>query len=260
MRSDGKFFSSDFAAGTMIQQIFATESALSRSEVFWFSFRYPKDFFFPPDLSCPVCTPIIRGISLQIHFFVVFFCLFISNGIRRIFFSSDLSCPVCTPIIRGISLQIHFFVVFFLLIYFKWDPKDFFFFRSFGVQICTAPIRRIFSPADPTVFWHLRSDGFWSHPRSERFFTTQFPMDFWLSKSSRLWNPEDLNKIQVGCNAKQWYDPLQQSHEVSKWNSIVCSSKAILWHHGPKFGWMMVLTVSRQDSGHGQPGMKGCKK
>ena len=194
-------------------------------------FKWDPKEFFSSDLSCPVCTPIISGISLQIHFFVVFFCLFISNGIRRIFFSSDLS------------------------VFRSAQP------RSDG--FLPPPIRRIFSPADPTVFCHLRSDGFWSHPRSERFFTTQFPMDFWLSKSSRLWNPEDLNKIQVGCNAKQWYDPLhifQQSHEVSKWNSLVCSSKAILWHHGPRFGWMMVLTVSRQDSGHGKPGMKGCKK
>lgn len=165
-----------------------------------------------------------------------------------------------------ISLQIQFF---FLLIYFKWDPKEFFFFLQ--IFRCSD----LHNP-DPTVLEHPRSDGFlalqirrffaisdptvFGHPRSDGFFTTQFPMDFWLSKSSRLWNPEDLNKIQVGCNAKQWYDPLQQSHEVSKWNSIVCSSKAILWHHGPRFGWMMVLTVSRQDSGHGQPGMKGCKK
>ena len=223
----------------MIQQIFATQSALSRSEVFWFSFRYPKEkIFFSPDLSCTVCAPMIRGILSSDPFFLFFFCLFISNGIRR----------------------------------------KIFFFRSFGVQICTTSIRRFFNTLDPTVFYHPRSDGFlalqirrffaisvptvFGHPRSDGFFTTQFPMDFWLSKSSRLWNPEDLNKIQIGCNAKQWYDPLHifQSHEVSKWNSIVCSSKAILWHHGPRFGWMMVLTVSRQDSGHGKPGMKGCKK
>ena len=216
----------------MIQQIFATQSALSRSEVFWFSFRYPKEkFFFSRSVLHSLCPhdPWDSLIfSLQIQFFL--------------FFSAYL---------------------------FQMGSEGKKIFRSFGVQICTTPIRRFFNTLD-------RSDGFlalqirrffaisdptvFGHPRSDGFFTTQFPMDFWLSKSSRLWNPEDLNKIQVGCNAKQWYDPLQQSHEVSKWNSIVCSSKAILWHHGPRFGWMMVLTVSRQDSGHGQPGMKGCKK
>ena len=139
-----EFFSSDVAAGTMIQQIFATQSALSRSEVFWFSFRYPKEIFFSPDLSCTVCAPMIRGIL-----------------------SSSFSDP--------------FFCFFFLLIYFKWDPKGKKFFRSFGVQIWTdfyhprsdgflaLQIRRFFAISDPTVFGHPRSDG---------FFTTQFPMDF----------------------------------------------------------------------------------
>ena len=102
--------SSDFAAGTMIQQIFATQSALSRSEVFWFSFRYPKDFF-----------------------------------------SSDLSCAVCTPMIRGISLQIHFFV-FFSAYLFQMGSEEKKIFRSFGVQICTTPIRRFFNTLDPTDF------------------------------------------------------------------------------------------------------------
>ena len=143
-----KNFSSDFAAGTMIQQIFATQSALSRSEVFWFSFRYPKEiFFFSRSLLHSLCAHDPWDFSSD-PFFFFFFCLFISNGIRR--------------------------------------KKKFF--RSFGVQICTTPIRRFFATSDPTVFGHPRSDG---------FFTTQFPMDFWFSKSSRLWNPEDLNKIQV---------------------------------------------------------------
>ena len=130
----------------MIQQIFATESALSRSEVFWFSFRYPKE---KKNFSRSLLP------SLYAH--------------NPWDFSSD-----------------PFFCCFFLLIYFKWDPKkkkssDLSVFRSAQPRsdgFLPPPIRRIFSPADPTVFWHLRSDGFWSHPRSERFFTTQFPMDF----------------------------------------------------------------------------------
>ena len=229
MRSDGFFF----------LQILQREQWSNRSLPNNLRYQDPKFFGFHSDIRrkffflqiCPAqfVPPWSVGFLSSDPFF---FCLFISNGIRR--------------------------------------KKKLF--RSFGVQICTTPIRRFlntlyrsdgflalqirrfFAISDPTVFGHPRSDG---------FFTTQFPMDFWLSKSSRLWNPEDLNKIQVGCNAKQWYDPLhifQQSHEFSKWNSIVCSSKAILWHHGPRFGWMMVLTVSRQDSGHGKPGMKGCKK
>ena len=88
--------------------------------------------------------------------------------------------------IRGISLQIHFFVFFSAYLFQmgseeKKNSSDLSVFRSAQPRsdgFLPPPIRRIFSPADPTVFWHLRSDGFWSHPRSERFFTTQFPMDF----------------------------------------------------------------------------------
>ena len=130
MRSDGKNKSSDFAAGTMIQQIFATESALSRSEVFWFSFRYPKEIFFFSRSLLP---------SLYAHnpwdfssdpFFVVFFCLFISNGIRRknflqIFRCSDLHNP---------------------------DPTVFCHLRSDG--FLALQIRRFFGISDPTVFGH----------------------------------------------------------------------------------------------------------
>ena len=55
-----------------------------------------------PDLSCTVCAPMIRGIlsySLFRSSFFVFFCLFISNGIRRkknlqIFRCSDLHNPI----------------------------------------------------------------------------------------------------------------------------------------------------------------------
>ena len=141
--------SSDFAAGTMIQQIFATESALSRSEVFWFSFRYPKEKNFSPDLSCPVCTPIIRGISLQIHFFVVFFCLFISNGIRRkknlqIFRCSDLHNP---------------------------DPTVFCHLRSDG--FLALQIRRFFGISDPTVFGHTPDPKDFSPPNSPWIFDYQ---------------------------------------------------------------------------------------
>ena len=85
-----RIFSSDVAAGTMIQQIFATQSALSRSEVFRFSFRYPKDFFFSRSLLHSLCAHDPWDFSSD-PFFCFFFCLFISNGIRRIFFSSDLS-------------------------------------------------------------------------------------------------------------------------------------------------------------------------
>ena len=226
MRSDGFFFFQCCSGNNDPTDLCHTICAI-KIRSFLVFIPISEGFFFSRSLLHSLCAHDPWDFSSD-PFFCFFFCLFISNGIRRIFFSSDLS------------------------VFRSAQP------RSDG--FLPPPIRRIFSPADPTVFWHLRSDGFWSHPRSERFFTTQFPMDFWLSKSSRLWNPEDLNKIQVGCNAKQWYDPLQQSHEVSKWNSIVCSSKAILWHHGPRFGWMMVLTVSRQDSGHGKPGMKGCKK
>ena len=133
----------------MIQQIFAKQSALSRSEVFWFSFRYPKDFFFLqicPAQSHSLCPHDPWDFSLQIHFFVFFSAYLFQMG-------SD-------------------------------GKKNF---RSFGVQICTTPIqrffntlyrsdgflalqiRRFFAISDPTVFGHPRSDG---------FFTTQFPMDF----------------------------------------------------------------------------------
>ena len=144
MRSDG-FFSSDFAAGTMIQQIFATQSALSRSEVFWFSFRYPKDFF-SPDLSCTVCAPMIRGISLQIHFY---FCLFISNGIRRFFFLQIFRCS-----------DLH-----------NPDPTVFCHLRSDG--FLALQIRRFFGISDPTVFGHTPDPKDFSPPNSPWIFDYQ---------------------------------------------------------------------------------------
>ena len=88
MRSDGKKKSSDFAAGTMIQQIFATQSALSRSEVFWFSFRYPKDFFFSRSLLHSLCAHDPWDFSSDPFFFSAY--LF-QMGSEEFFFSSDLS-------------------------------------------------------------------------------------------------------------------------------------------------------------------------
>ena len=132
------FFSSDFAAGTVIQQIFATQSALSRSEVFWFSFRYPKDFFFSRSLLH----------SLYAH--------------DPWDFSSD-----------------PFFCFFFLLIYFKWDPKNFFF------------------PSDLSVFRSAqpRSDGFLPPP-IRRFLVTPDPTDF--SPPNSPWIFDSQNQAGYG--------------------------------------------------------------
>ena len=148
MRSDGKKKSSDFAAGTMIQQIFATQSALSRSEVFWFSFRYPKDFF-SPDLSCTVCAPMIRGISLQIHFFCFFSAYLFQMGSEekknlQIFRCSDLHNP---------------------------DPTVLEHPRSDG--FLALQIRRFFGISDPTVFGHTPDPKDFSPPNSPWIFDYQ---------------------------------------------------------------------------------------
>ena len=169
----------------MIHQISATQSALSRSEVFWFSFRYPKDFFLQisPTQFVP---PWSVGFSRPIIFFVFFSAYLFQMGSEE---------KNCLQICRCSDLH---------------NPDPTVFYHPRSAEFLALQIRRVFAASDPTVFGHPRSDG---------FFTPQCPMDFWLSKSNMLWNLEDLTKIQVGCNAKQQYDPLriysQQSHEVT---------------------------------------------
>ena len=85
-----KMFSSDFAAGTMIQQIFATQSALSRSEVFRFSFRYPKEFFFSRSILHSLCAHDPWDFSSD-PFFCFFLLIYFKWDPKKMFFSSDLS-------------------------------------------------------------------------------------------------------------------------------------------------------------------------
>ena len=125
----------------MIQQIFATQSALSRSEVLLFSFRYPKEKKISRSLLHSLCPhdPWDSLIfSLQIHFFCFFFCLFISNGIRR---KKNLQIFRCSDLHN--------------------------------------PIRRFFNTLDPTVFYHPRSDGFLAL-QIRRFFDFSPPNSPWI--------------------------------------------------------------------------------
>lgn len=145
----------------MIQQIFATQSALSRSEVFWFSFRYPKE---------------------------------------KKFFSRSLLHSLCAHDPWDFSSD-PFFCCFFLLIYFKWDPKKKkFFFRSFGVQICTTPIRRFFN----TLY---RSDGFLAL-QIRRFFGISDPTVFGHTPDPKDFSPPNSPWIfdyqnQAGCGTRK---------------------------------------------------------
>ena len=153
----------------MIQQIFATQSALSRSEVFWFSFRYPKEKN-SPDLSCTVCAPMIRGILSYLSSDPIFFSAYLFQmGSEGIFlFPSDLS------------------------VFRSAQP------RSDG--FLPPPIRRIFSPADPTVFCHLRSDGFWS-PQIRRIFHHPIPDGFLIIKIKQVVEPgrSEQNSSRMQC-------------------------------------------------------------
>ena len=157
MRSDGNFFSSDFAAGTMIQQIFATQSALSRSEVFRFSFRYPKE---------------------------------------KKNFSRSLLHSLCTHDPWDFSSDPFF--GFFLLIYFKWDPKK----KILQIFRCSD----LHNP-DPTVFCHLRSDGFLAL-QIRRFFGISDPTVFGHTPDPKDFSPPNSPWIfdyqnQAGCGTRK---------------------------------------------------------
>ena len=132
----------------MIQQIFATQSALSRSEVFRFSFRYPKDFFFSRSLLHSLCAHDPWDFSSD-PFFCFFFCLFISNGIRRFFFLQIFRCS-----------DLH-----------NPDPTVFCHLRSDG--FLALQIRRFFGISDPTVFGHTPDPKDFSPPNSPWIFDYQ---------------------------------------------------------------------------------------
>ena len=113
-----------------IPQISHTQIAYMRSDGFFF-FRCCSGNNDPTDLCHTICAIKIRSCLVFIP---------ISEGKK---FSRSVLHSLC-PHDPWDSLLSLFRSNFFLLIYFKWDPKEKKIFRSFGVQICTTPIRRFF--------------------------------------------------------------------------------------------------------------------